>query len=129
AGRLMVRQFEESRRARMALELSVASADYVGGDEVELAVAAAASLGAQAVRDGRDLAVLTGTHIPRVVTGRVRAIQSMAATDVRALLDGFCTVEALAHTSSIEEVARLAGEATVGLSVAFVVFGSQVPLA
>ena len=43
-GQLMVRQFEESRRSRMAVVLSLALADYADEDEFELGVSAAASL-------------------------------------------------------------------------------------
>ncbi len=127
-GRLMVRQFEESRRSHMAITLSLARADYAGDDEFELAVSAAASLGVQAVSDGRDLEVVTGTEIPRVVKGRLRAIQTLSAGSPRALLDAFSGIEALEHTMPLEEVCRLTVESSEALSIAFVVCGSAVTL-
>ncbi|MBU4465495.1 MAG: DUF58 domain-containing protein [Actinobacteria bacterium] len=127
-GQLMVRQFEESLRSRLAIVLSVAEGEYATDDEFELAVSAAASLGTQAVRDGRDLAVATGAEIPRVVRGRMRSIERLTATAPRALLDGFSRLRALEHTMPLEEVCRLTVEASGALSLAFVVCGSQVSL-
>ncbi|MGC5172886.1 DUF58 domain-containing protein [Microbacterium sp. DT81.1] len=127
-GQLMVRQFEESRRSRMAVVLSLALDDYADDDEFELGVSAAASLGAQAIRDGRDLDIVTGASIPRVVKGRLRAIQNLEASSPRALLDGFSALEGLEHTMPVEEVCRLAVEASDALSIAFVVCGSKVGL-
>nr|BFF09101.1 hypothetical protein GCM10025699_04040 [Microbacterium flavescens] len=78
-GRLMVRQYEESRRSRMAVVLGVAEYEYADADEFELAVSCAASLGLRAVRDARDVEVVTGSEIPRVVRGRLRAIRHIPA--------------------------------------------------
>lgn len=127
-GRLMVRQFEESRRSRMAIMLSLAEADYAGEDEFELAVSVAASLGVRAIQDDRDLDVVTGTAIPRVVRGRLRAIQSLSAASPRAMLDGFSGISSLEHTMRLEEVCRLTVEASETLSIAFMVCGSQLGL-
>lgn len=79
-GELMVRQFEDVRRTHTAVAVSTSSDDYAGVDEFELAVAVAASIGAQALRDERDLTVLAGD-------GRLRT-QSPAA-----LLDDVCGLE------------------------------------
>ncbi|NLA08929.1 MAG: DUF58 domain-containing protein [Microbacteriaceae bacterium] len=127
-GRLMVRQFEESRRSRLAVVLSLAEAEYADEDEFELGVSAAASLGAQAIRDGRELDVVTGAEVPEMVRGRMRAIHSLAASSPRVLLDEFTGVRPLAHTMPFAEVCRLAGEAAPGLSLVFMVCGSQVGL-
>jgi len=127
-GRLMVRQFEESRRSRMAIVLSLASTDYADEAEQELAISAAASLAVQAVRDGRDLDVVTGTAIPRAVRGRLRAIQSLSADSPRALLDGFSALVPQQHTMPLEAVCRLTVESSPALSIAFVVCGSQTTL-
>lgn len=127
-GRLMVRQFEETRRSRMAIVLSLAEADYADADEFEVAVGCAASLGVQGIRDGRDLEVVTGAEIPRVVRGRLRAIRTLSAASPRALLDGCAGIDALEHTMPLEEVCRLTVESSQALSVAFVVCGSRVTL-
>ncbi|WP_396642346.1 DUF58 domain-containing protein [Microbacterium sp.] len=125
-GQLMVRQFEESRRSRMAVMLGLSEKEFADADEFELAVGAAASLGVQAVRDGRDLDVVTGAEIPRVVRGRLRAIRDISAASPRALLDGFCSVEALENTMPIEGICRLTAETKNDLSIAIIVCGSRV---
>ncbi len=128
-GRLMVRQYEESRRSRMAVVLAVAEAEYADADEFELAVSCAASLGLRAVHDARDVQIVTGSEIPRVVRGRLRAIRHIPAAAPRPMLDGFSGVELLESTMPVGEVCRLAAESGERLSIAFVVVGSRVPLA
>lgn len=127
-GRLMVRQFEESRRSRLAVVLGTAASEYADDDEFELAVSAAASLGVQAVRDKRDLDVVTGAEVPEMVRGRMRAIHTLAVASPRILLDEFTGVRSLESTMPIEEVCRVAGEAAPGLSLVFMVCGSQTGL-
>ncbi|WP_251451737.1 DUF58 domain-containing protein [Microbacterium sp. Marseille-Q6648] len=127
-GRLMVRQYEESRRSRMAVVLAAAQSEYLDGEEYELAVSCAASLGLRAVRDAREVAVVTGSRIPRVVRGRVRAIRHLPSASPRALLDGFSGVDLLESTMSVADVCRLAAESARNLSIAFVVVGSTVGL-
>lgn len=127
-GQLMVRQYEESRRSRMAVVLSVAEAEYADADEFELAVSSAASLGLRAVHDAREVDIVTGAEIPRVVRGRLRAIRHIPAASRRTLLDGFSAVDLLENTMAVADVCRLAAEANERLSIAFVVVGSRVPL-
>jgi len=127
-GQLMVRQYEESRRSRMAVVLSAAEAEFADPDEFELAVSCAASLGLRAVHDAREVDIVTGTEIPRVVRGRLRAIRHIPAASRRTLLDGFSTVEMIENTMSIAEVCRLAAEANERLSIAFILVGSAVSL-
>lgn len=127
-GRLMVRQYEESRRSRMAVVLAVAEAEFADADEFELAVSCAASLGLRAVRDARDVEIVTGSEIPRVVQGRLRAIRHLPARAPRPLLDAFSEVETLGNTMPIAEVCRLTAESGDRLSIAFVVVGSRVSL-
>lgn len=127
-GRLMVRQYEESRRSRMAVVLGAATQEYTDADEYELAVSAAASLGLRAVRDARDIDIVTGSEIPRVVKGRLRAIRHIPVISSRAMLDGFSAIERHENTMPVEDVCRLASEANERLSIAFVVVGSVVPL-
>ncbi|BDV29699.1 DUF58 domain-containing protein [Microbacterium terricola] len=127
-GQLMVRQYEESRRSRMAIVLGSAQSEYADADEFELAVSCAASLGLRAVRDARDIDIVTGSEIPRVVRGRLRAIQHVPAASPRTMLDGFSGVEQYESTMPIEDICRLAAEANERLSIAFVVVGSTVTL-
>jgi len=127
-GQLMVRQYEESRRSRMAVVLSAWENEFADADEFELAVSCAASLGLRAVHDARDVDIVTGSEVPRVVRGRLRAIRHIPAASRRTLLDGFSAVEMLENTMPIADVCRLAAEANEQLSIAFVIVGSQVPL-
>ncbi|GAA3774705.1 DUF58 domain-containing protein [Microbacterium kribbense] len=124
-GQLMVRQFEETRRSRLAVVLSLKRAEYASDDEFELGVSVAASLAVQALRDGRDLDVVTGAAIPRAVRGRMRSIEVLQAGTPRGLLDGFSRLTELEHTMALSEVCRLAVEASEALSLAFVVCGSK----
>lgn len=128
-GRLMVRQYEESRRSRMAVVLGLAAAEYATDAEFELAVSASASLAVRAVHDARDLDIIVGAEIPRVVRGRLRAIRHIPTGAPRAVLDGFSGVERLAHTMMFADVCRLAAEANERLSIAVLVTGSHVGIA
>lgn len=115
-GRLMVRQFEDTRRTHTAVALSVAPRDYADDDELELAVAAAASIAAQAIRDERELTVLAGDGPLRTDT------PARMLDDVSALVasDGAPAGPALGAW-----VARQAPDATV----AILVTGSAVDVA
>lgn len=128
-GQLMVRQYEESRRSRMAVVLGLAEADFASAAEFELAVSCAASLGLRAVADARDLDIVVGADIPRVVRGRLRAIRHLPCDGPRALLDGFSGVDRLAETMSLRDVCRLTAEANERLSIAVLVAGSHVGVA
>ncbi|MFH8252171.1 DUF58 domain-containing protein [Microbacterium sp. B2969] len=127
-GQLMVRQYEESRRSRMAIVLAIAEAEYADADEFELAVSSAASLGLRAVRDARDVDIVVGSEVPRVVRGRLRAVQHLAAASPRTMLDGFSGIDLLENTMPIEDVCRLTAEANERLSIAVLVTGSRVSL-
>jgi uncharacterized protein (DUF58 family) len=127
-GQLMVRQYEESRRSRMAIVLGNAEQEFLDGDEFELAVSTAASLGLRAVRDARDLDVVIGSEIPRVVRGRLRAIRHLPTVSPRTLLDGFSGVDRLENTMPIEDVCRLAAETGDRHSIAYLITGSLVDL-
>ena len=127
-GRLMVRQYEESRRSRLAVVLASAIDEYADADEFELAVSCAASLGMRAVRDARDLDMVVGAEIPRVVRGRLRAIRHIPVSAPRVMLDGFSGVAALAATMALEDMCRLTTESNERLSIAVVVGGSKISL-
>lgn len=127
-GQLMVRQYEESRRSRMAIVLAIAEPEYSDADEFELAVSAAASLGLRAIHDARDVDIVVGSEVPRVVRGRLRAVQHLPAASPRTLLDGFSGIDLLESTMLVEDVCRLTAEANDRLSIAVLVVGSRVSL-
>ncbi|MFT4052155.1 MAG: DUF58 domain-containing protein [Microbacterium sp.] len=124
-GRLMVRQYEESRRSRLAVVTGLASAEWASDAEFELGVSAAASLSVRALHDARELDVVVGAEIPRVVRGRLRAIRRIPAPAPRPLLDGFSGIERLENTMGLADVCRLAAEAGGRLSIAIIVTGSR----
>lgn len=127
-GRLMVRQYEESRRSRMAIVLAIAESEYADSDEFELAVSSAASLGLRAIHESRDVGIVVGSEVPRVVRGRLRAVQHLPSASPRGMLDAFSGIGLLESTVPIEDVCRLTAESSDRVSVAVVVVGSRVPL-
>ena len=124
-GTLMVRQFEETRRSRLAVVLSLDVSEYASDAEFEMAVSASASLGVRAIRDGRDLAVAMSDEIPEFVMKAVRSIKSLNAVSARALLDDFSGVESRTSVMPIENVCSLVTQVVTDMSIAFVVCGSK----
>jgi uncharacterized protein (DUF58 family) len=123
-GTLMVRQFEETRRSRLAIVSSLDVTEYASDAEFELGVSAAASLGVRAIRDSRELAVVTSEEIPEFVRATVRSVRSLNVVSARALLDDLCSVAARASVMPVEEVCELASQVVEDMSIAFVVCGS-----
>jgi uncharacterized protein (DUF58 family) len=129
-GRLMVRQYEETRHSRIAVLIGITpDEEYASDDEFELAVSVAASLGLQAVRDGRELVVTTSAEKPELVRGEVVAVRTLPTRDAGAMLDGFAEIELAERASRLEDVAKLTAQAHPDLSVVFVVTGAHLPLA
>ncbi|WP_402462052.1 DUF58 domain-containing protein [Isoptericola aurantiacus] len=112
-GQLMVRQFEETRRSRLAVILSTRSDDYADPDEFELAVSVCGSLGLQAIREDGGLAVM-------VQAGRVRGDHRTR------LLDDLTRLELSPARTSLTEVARAASLSATDASVVSVLVGSTV---
>ena len=124
-GKLMVRQFEESRRSRLAIVLSLNAAEYASEDEFEMAVSATGSLGVRAIRDGRDLAVVASTEIPDIVRSSIRSVRSLSVVSTRTLLDDLTAIETSAQAMNVEDVCVLAAQVVPDMSIAFVVCGSM----
>lgn len=61
-GQLMVRQFEETRRSQLTIVHSEQTGYYASAEEFELAVSVTASIGAQVIRDGTAMSVVTETR-------------------------------------------------------------------
>ncbi|HIY67154.1 MAG TPA: DUF58 domain-containing protein [Candidatus Agrococcus pullicola] len=58
-GKLMVRQFEQTKRSILALGLSTNAHDYVDPEEFEVSISVLGSLGLQAIRDEMNVSVVT----------------------------------------------------------------------
>lgn len=115
-GRLMVRQYEETRRSELVLLQATASAHYADDDEFELAVSIFASLGVQVIRDRTKIAAQT------------ESLQLRTSTPV-SLLDDSCRIAQAKTTDSLRELVRDAVRRTPAASVAILVVGSVTPLA
>lgn len=123
-GHLMVRQYEETRRSRIALVLDLDPAQYSTDDEFEVAVSTAASLGLQAVRDGRELIVTTSAEVPEHALGHVHAIRTLPTLSPRALLDGMSGVVSSADVMPLLSVASMTAREAEHLSLVFLIVGS-----
>lgn len=128
-GALMVRQYEETRHARIALVLDLERDGFASDDEFEMAVSAAASLGLQGVRDGRDVLAATSDHALDDAGDPVRSIRTLPTRTATTLLDGFAGVEAAEHALPLESATRLVVQTFPELSLAVLVTGSLVELA
>lgn len=127
-GTLMVRQYEESRHARIGVVLDLDAQEFASDDEFELSVSAAASLGLQGVREGRDVLVASSGELPEFARGEVQSIRTFPTHAPRALLDGMSEVVFGGRVMRIEQVARLTAQTFGDLSIAFLVTGSRMPL-
>lgn len=124
-GRLMVRQFEQTRRSTMAVVLDLDARSYAGELEFELAVSAAASLALRAIRDGRDVAVVASGHVPRFARASVRSLAHLRTITPRALLDDMAGVEMSEEVADLDALTRMVADSVAGISIAMVVTGSR----
>ncbi|MDQ0757087.1 DUF58 domain-containing protein [Arthrobacter sp. B3I4] len=113
SGKLMVRQFEETRRSHLAISLSTNTDEYASEEEFELAISAAASIGLQAIREQRDLDVLTHKGPLRCETGRN-------------LLDDMTRIIGVPERKTAVDLARTLADTVPNASVVFFVVGSNV---
>ncbi|HRV66091.1 DUF58 domain-containing protein [Nostocoides australiense] len=113
-GRLMVRQFEETRRSHLLLALSLREADYADADEFEVAVSAVASMAVQAIREERQVSLVTSRGRVRFATGA-------------ALLDHLAGVQASSRGGTLRDLAASAVTLVPNASMAAIVTGSVPP--
>ncbi|GAA2859452.1 DUF58 domain-containing protein [Paenarthrobacter ilicis] len=111
--KLMVRQFEETRRAHLAIALSINTDEYDSEAEFEMAISVAASIGRQAISEQRDLDVLTQKGPLRCETGRN-------------LLDDTTRIVGAPMRRTAVDLARNLADAVPNASVVFFVVGSHV---
>jgi len=124
----MVRQFEETRRSRVAVVLSLAAHEYADADELELAVSAAASVGVRTLREGRDLDVVVSEEQPEVARNTVRRAVTLPTVTPRTVLDALSAVHASVRMLDLLEVCELHAPRAGDVSVAVLVCGSTVPV-
>lgn len=115
-GRLMVRQFEETRRAHLLLVLDLDRDAWADDEEFETGVSAAASLVLATMRDSKEVSILTQV-------GALKAPTAMHA------LDSLSGVDRLLGAERTPELARKAGTEVPQASVAVLVTGSETSMA
>ena len=123
-GQLMVRQFEESRRSRMAIILALNESEFANEEEFETAVSSVGSLGVRAIRDGRDLSVITSAEILPGTKKIARSIRSLGVLSSRSLLDELCLVETSESAMDLTQVCALTAQALHDISIVFIACGS-----
>lgn len=111
--KLMVRQFEETRRAHLAISLSTNTDEYDSEHEFEMGISVAASIGRQAIREQRDLDVVTQKGPLRCETGRN-------------LLDDMTRIVGAPHRRTAVDLARTVADTIPNASVVFFVVGRHV---
>lgn len=109
--RMMIRQFEQTRRSHLVVGLSTRMSDYADAEEFELAVSAAASIGLAALRSDKALTVVTSQG-------------SFSARTATHLLDRASGVDASSIDRGLAEVGRDIAAAAPGASVVILVTGS-----
>lgn len=112
-GTLMVRQFEETRRSHLAVALSTNTGEYESEAEFELAVSVSGSIGLQAIREQRNLSVLTQSGPLRSQTGRN-------------LLDDMTRIQGRSGRNGVLELARTTADTVPNASVVFFIVGPHV---
>jgi uncharacterized protein (DUF58 family) len=120
-GRLMVRQFNETRRSELVLVHSAESAGYATADgfaeeTFELGVSVLASIAAQVLRDGTRVRIASGAGELRTAT-------------VVTMLDDTSRIEPLTTGATLRDVVRTATRRVPYPSVLVMVVGSATPIA
>jgi hypothetical protein len=127
-GAMMVRQYEETRRSRIAVVMDLAVAEYNNDAEFELAVSSASSLGLQAVREGREVVIAASAEIPEHARGGVHSLRWLPTLTPRAMLDGMSGVKASENVMGLEQLCAMTSHEARQLSLVFLVTGASVPM-
>jgi uncharacterized protein (DUF58 family) len=106
-GRLMVRQFIDTRRSHLSVVVSGLRADYGSEDEFEAAVSVGASLALRAIRDEQDVTVVYADRPLPTVSGQ-RLLDTLAGIEFDAPGADLVTgVRKVARTSPETSIAIL----------------------
>jgi len=115
-GKMMVRQFVDTRRSHLALIVSTDRADYANEDEFELAVSLAASLGIRTLRDEQTVSVVAGG-------------KSLPSENGQRLLDAFARVTFGSASGGLHAGAITARKGAANASIVALATGSVSALA
>ncbi|MEE1616813.1 DUF58 domain-containing protein [Brachybacterium sp. J153] len=111
-GKLMVRQFEETRRSHVVVALDNLAEHYASEDEFELAVSAAASISAQTMREEKELTPFTFDERQRTGTPRQ-------------LMDDYTVIEQLSEQIGFHELGQKAADLAPNASAVMMIVGSH----
>ncbi len=114
-GKLMVRQFEETRRAHLLVVLDTRAASWASEAEFEVAVSAAASLIVATIKASREVTLVTQAGVP-------------ALPNPKRALDALSLVEMDGRAADLPELTKEAVAACPGASVAVLITGSGADL-
>ena len=112
-GKLMVRQFEETRRSSLLVLLSTRQEDYAGEEDFETAVSIACSLTMDAIQDGREVRFIT-------------QIGALPVSSALRMLDTSCLLSTGEDDISCDLLVRHACTAHPEASIVVLVTGQQV---
>ncbi|MPN42365.1 hypothetical protein SDC9_189922 [bioreactor metagenome] len=112
--KLMIRQFEETRRSQVVIVLATRPADYADPDEFELAISCAASLSRSAQSEGKEVTVFTSDV-------------ALAGPTPDSLLDAYSGIEPSPSRESLGDRARVVGAEVPSASVVILITGSGTP--
>lgn len=123
-GDLMVKQFEETKRSRLALLLATNPSECVTRAEFELAVSVAASLAVEALAGGRETEVLVSPPERREAKGRSQ-VHALRAVSPRSVLDSLTVVAQQANAVTLEHIAARAARTRANASLIVLITGSS----
>jgi uncharacterized protein (DUF58 family) len=122
-GTLMVRQFEESQTARVAVLFDARPEEYQNADEFELAVSVAASISVQAVREGRER-FIASAWAPGRVRPSIDGLEELPARDPQQLLNAWSELESAPEGLPFEALASGLARSRRPLSIVVIVTGA-----
>lgn len=111
ASTLLVRQYVDTRRSRLAVVVSADRGEYADPEEFELAVSAAGSLALRALADGQGLSLVVGRH-------------EIACPNPTRMLDGLAEVRLAGGREGMPHALTTARRTAADASVAFLLTGT-----
>lgn len=111
-GKLMVRQFEETRRSHVVVALANLAEDYASDEEFELAVSAAASIAAQTKREEKELTAFSFDVRQRTGT-------------FRQMMDDYTVIEQIRGRHALHQLGQKAADLAPNASAVMMVVGSH----
>lgn len=114
AGKLLVRQFLDTRRSRVTIAVDADLGSYRDENEFEVAMSVAASLGVRCLLDGLDVTIVGGGH-------------ATTPSNTQRLLDTLSRAELGDHKLALLPAAQRAAVLATDTSLAVLITGSTIP--